>query len=177
MKHISHKYGSACLASLVYIYLVFQHYSYGDRVFMVCGVISFSVAWFFSVLPDYIESRGMHRTWAHSIITLLLVLILLCILKYRVIDIATISINTYFEAFFDAFSLGVLIGWGSHLLLDSVSDNGIPALYPFSKKRFQPIKLCQYEPVFTDPVEEKIQYLFAIILLIAILIIVSKTAK
>jgi membrane-bound metal-dependent hydrolase YbcI (DUF457 family) len=98
MKHISHKYGSACLASLVYIYLVFQHYSYDDRVFMVYGVISFSVAWFFSVLPDYIESRGKHRTWAHSIVTLLLVLILLCILKYRVIDIATISINTHFDA-------------------------------------------------------------------------------
>lgn len=101
---------------------------------------------FSAILPDYdLKFKIKHRTWTHSLVLYGVAAALLFAWDY----------NTFFF-----FSLGYL----SHLLLDSITLNGVRLLYPFNKKTFG-IKLIR-----TGATAEKVINAFFVVALILMLL-------
>jgi inner membrane protein len=70
-----------------------------------------------------------HRTVTHSLLLSLIFLSLLIGSSYIFVD------NMFY--LYSNFTIGFSIGYLSHLLMDSMTVQGIPVLYPFVKKKYR----------------------------------------
>lgn len=100
-----------------------------------------------SVLPD-IEKKGSTISNKHKFISLLS----RCICSHRGITHSLLALCVVGALLFPfallipsgygyAYMTGVLIGYGSHLLLDSLNPTGVPFFYPFSETKFSFAKI------------------------------------
>lgn len=79
-----------------------------------------TISKYIPIIPNIINKMFGHRNFFHSPIFLLLLYFLL----------------SYFFPKHIFLIYGFIIGFISHLLLDTFNKGGIPLLYPFSRKRF-----------------------------------------
>jgi membrane-bound metal-dependent hydrolase YbcI (DUF457 family) len=177
MKHKTHKIVSINILYFLIIISCYFHrfYNINAENFIYYLVPTTFLTLYFSTLPDFIEGHGWknHRTWAHSLYILTLIILILFILKYAIIsNFYQKDLILYVKLSYTILLTSILIGWGSHLLLDFFTDNGIPLLYPLFKERMQIYKFSTY----TNDSNEQCLYstlnfifLFQIIILIFII--------
>lgn len=87
---------------------------------------------FINPLSKYIHKKFGHRTITHSAILSLIFLSMLIGSSYMFKDIPFY--------FYSRFTIGFSVGYLSHLLLDSLTVEGIPLFYPFIKQKFRFMK-------------------------------------
>lgn len=87
----------------------------------------------FRFLSRTVNNLFGHRGITHAPITLLIMSYLLFF--------ASTYIPLEYKGYGLAFILGIIMGYASHLFLDSLTVSGIPLLYPFSKKMYRIARL------------------------------------
>lgn len=178
MKHKTHRVVSInilyFLIIITYYFHRFYNISAEDLIYYLIPTTFLTS--FFSTLPDFIEGDGWknHRTWAHSLNILTFIILILFILKYVIISYSyNIGLISIVEFNYTVLLTSILIGWGSHLLLDFFTDTGIPLLYPLFKERIQIYKFSTYANDSNEQCLFSIMnfiFMFQIIILISILI-------
>lgn len=164
MKHKTHRIVSVNILYFLLIisYFLNKFYNFNFENFIYYLIVTTFLTLKFSVLPDKVEGqdRKKHRTWAHSLNILTLIILILFIFRFLIISYLYKKNFSNFiipiEITYTVLLNSIIIGWGSHLLLDFITDNGIPLLYPLNKERMQIYKFCTYK---NDTNE---QYLFSI---------------
>lgn len=69
-----------------------------------------------------------HRTITHSV--LMSIFMTLCLLS------TTVLFTSILNFIYSNLIIGFCVGWFSHLLLDSITVQGIPVFYPITKKKY-----------------------------------------
>ena len=87
---------------------------------------------FIKPISTYIHKKYGHRTITHSAILSLVFLSLLVCSSYMFKDIPFY--------FYSNFTIGFSVGYISHLVLDSLTVEGIPLFYPFDKTKYRFMK-------------------------------------
>lgn len=127
----------------------------GITPFSISGVLYYGSSYIASTLPDWdIKLKLKHRGITHTLITSIVV-----------------SGITYLLTFSFPISIGLLIGYVSHLIGDMFTVSGVPILAPFSKKKFRfPIhySMGKVKRNDTHPLE-------SIIFILSILVILYQT--
>ncbi|HHY77716.1 MAG TPA: hypothetical protein GX498_04295 [Clostridiales bacterium] len=176
MKYKTHRAGAlSILALFILVPYILGFFSFNINNLSIIGLCPFLV-YFFSTLPDKIESA--HRTWAHSIISLTLILFTLYSAK-PIIEVLLLKTlqnisSNHIKLIQSTFSMSILIGWGSHLLFDSLTDSGIPVFYPINKKRYNLYKIGTYN---NDRNEQILFWIFTYFLVITVIFVTLKIAK
>lgn len=89
---------------------------------------------FIKPISIYIHKKFGHRTITHSVLASLIGLYILIKSSYMFRDV--------FFYLYSNFVIGFSVGYMSHLLLDSLTTQGIPIFYPVDKTRY---KFCNFK--------------------------------
>lgn len=87
---------------------------------------------FIKPISSYIHKKYGHRTITHSAILSLIFLSLLIGSSYMFREVPFY--------FYSNFTIGFSVGYVSHLILDSLTVEGIPLFYPFDKTKYRFMK-------------------------------------
>jgi len=179
MKHKTHRIVSKNLFLVKMIIMYYLHRFNINLEVCLYTILTIKLISYFSTLPDFIEGneRKKHRTWAHSLYIFTLFIFLLKIIKYILNSLSaqqSFAIVSNIEFIFNIIFTSIFIGWGSHLILDFFSDNGIPLLYPIIKERMQMYKFCTYINDSNEHILATIMYYLYYIIISIITIVLIK---
>lgn len=142
MNYKAHRIGGLCLGAITSS-LIYQN-AFSKENLIITGTL-LAGSYIGSLIPD-IDNRGskmgkkfkitslvINKTFGHRGITHtpLVALILSSILL-----LGSSYFKGYYQVIYFYFSLGLIVGYISHLLLDATTVSGIPFLYPVIKKSY-----------------------------------------
>lgn len=143
MNHRAHEIGGVCAATIAGA-VCYKHDMIGQNILFICVPLIFG-GYTGGLLPD-IDKTGTkmgkkfrllstliahlfgHRGATHSLLALLIVGLLFFI--------PVIYLDGLLKFIYLQFEFGLLVGYLSHLILDSSTKMGVPFLYPFIKKKY-----------------------------------------
>lgn len=143
MKGKTHKIGGACAGAIAGAMLLQPPYTF-DKMLLTGILVGGSIIG--SLMPD-IDHQGStighkmklissvisnlfgHRGMTHAPLIHILLTIILLFLGGTFTDFPKLC--------YISFVIGLFVGGLSHLILDAMTIAGIPALYPFSKKKYR----------------------------------------
>lgn len=143
MQGKTHKIGGACAGAIAGSLLLQPPYSF-DKIaltgILVGGAIigslmpdidhkNSTIGHKFKLLSSVISNLFGHRGMTHAPLIHILITILLFFIGGTLTDFPRLC--------FISFVIGLFVGGLSHLILDAMTVAGIPALYPFSKKKYR----------------------------------------
>lgn len=150
MNYKAHQIGGICAATIASTYLYHQGMSHGEASTYVTAGLMIVGGAIGGVLPDIdhptskvgkrvkpisvmINKLFGHRGFTHTILALLL-------FTYGLFLISTM-LPVIIKGYYLAITIGLSVGYLSHILIDLLTISGLPLLYPISNKTFRLAKL------------------------------------